>query len=79
MSRLTPFAKYSGQFFKAYGYSDALVYEARRFIEIRFAKEFKYFETVIVEELKAYIKLRMDGQMVLEPGPGHLWRKILAL
>ena len=58
---LTPFAKHSDQFFDAYGYSEALAYEARRFIEIRFAKKFKYFETVTVEELKAYIKVRMDG------------------
>ena len=58
---LTPIPKHSDQFFKAYGYSEALAYEARKFIEIRFAKEFKYFETVTVEELKAYIKVRMDG------------------
>ena len=61
VGNLTPFAKHSDQFFDAYGYSDALAYEARRFIEIRFAKKFKYFETVTVEELKAYIKVRMDG------------------
>jgi hypothetical protein len=61
ISRLTPFAKHTDQFFKAYGYSAAIGYEARRFIEIRFAKKFEYFETVTVEELKAYIKVRMDG------------------
>lgn len=58
---LTPFAKHTDQFFKDYGYTDAIGYEAKRYIELRFAKKFEYFETVTTEELKAYIKERMDG------------------
>ena len=61
LGKLTPFTKYLDQFLDEYGYSLSVGYEAKRFIEIRFAKRFKYFETLSSDDLKGYIKERMAG------------------
>ena len=58
---MTPFTKYVDEWIEDYGYTVANGYEGKRLVKLRFSKKFKYFETISVEALKAYIKERMDG------------------
>jgi integrase len=58
---MTPFTKYVDEWIEDYGYTFANGYEGKRLVKLRFSKKFKYFETISVEALKAYIKERTDG------------------
>ena len=51
----TPFPKYLDQFPDKYEYSQSAGYDAKRFVEIKFAMKFKYFETVSSDDFKGYI------------------------
>ena len=59
--KATPILKYLDQWLSETKYAAAGATECRNYFEKRFSKQFKYWEAIGADELKAYIRGRQNG------------------